>query len=55
MHGPNAHGRRIALFSSNTTDFCDARSLKSTLQVEFDAVGLQYVRNWGEAWAATVR
>jgi hypothetical protein len=55
MHAPNVSGTRIAFFSSNATDFCEARSLKSTLQVEFDAVGLQYVRNWGEAWAATVR
>jgi hypothetical protein len=50
---PNA--AKVVLFSSNTADFCDVRHLKPALQAEFDAVELQYVKNWGEAWAATVR
>jgi hypothetical protein len=54
-HNGTVNTPSIVLFSSNTTDFCDARYLKPTLQAEFDVVGLQYVRNWGEAWAATVR
>ncbi len=53
--GAVADRPKLVLFSSNTEDFCIARSLKPSLQVEFDVVGLQFVKNWAEAWAATVR
>jgi hypothetical protein len=50
-----ANSPRIVLFSSNTADFCEAKRLKPALQTQFDACALQYAKNWGEAWAATVR
>jgi hypothetical protein len=46
---------KVAFLSSNTAEFCDVTHLKPSLQIEFDAVELKYARNWGEAWAATLR
>lgn len=39
---------KTVFFSSNTHEYCEGRQLKATLQTEFDACGLLYVRNWGE-------
>jgi hypothetical protein len=54
-HSQAVNAPKVVLFSSNTADFCDTRRLKPALQAEFDVVALQYVKNWGEAWASTVR
>jgi PIN domain len=43
---------RTVFFSSNTAEYCETQKLKSSLQAEFDAIGIEYVRNWGEATAS---
>jgi hypothetical protein len=49
---PMAGVTKTVLFSSNSQEYCDGRKLKTVLQAEFNACGLQYVRTWGEACRA---
>jgi len=48
---PAAGIAKTVFFSSNTKEYCDptGRRLKDSLQTEFAACGLEYVRSWGEA------
>jgi hypothetical protein len=51
-HAGTAAARGVTksvFFSSNTAEYCEGGQLKASLQAEFDACGLIYVRTWGEA------
>lgn len=46
-----APAKSVVFLSSNTADYCDGSGLIPQIQTEFDAAGVRFARNWGEAWS----